>query len=280
MIGTIQAHLPLLQDEIRISTYRRAFARGICASDRVLDVGTGTGLLAYMASMHTRELVQGIERNAELGPVLTALASSQPRISFAMGDTKHFDVTQAFTVLVTETIGQLGLEEGIVASTYDLCLRYPTIRKVIPYRLQIYAVPVRTPLPMRWRRDLRAVSRLFGGARDAMYEALVMEMCTDVHLCSHSPMEVAGPPVQLRSYEIGRDAPEPVRFALDFRGHKFDAVHLYFVATLAPGLRLSNRFDAPTTHWANPLIPKPPGAQSLVGEMGHTRDRPNLHWAC
>lgn len=55
-------HEEMLSDAVRADAYHRGIHRNVRPGDVVLDLGTGTGLLAFMASRGRRR--QGVRRRA------------------------------------------------------------------------------------------------------------------------------------------------------------------------------------------------------------------------
>lgn len=114
-------HLSMLLDTDRIASYRRAIDASVKPGDVVVDIGCGTGVLSFMACEAGAKKVYAIEG----GPVIEAardLAADNgfaDRIEFLSGWSIDLGIAEPADVLITETIGNAGLDEGIVAWTAD-----------------------------------------------------------------------------------------------------------------------------------------------------------------
>ena len=49
--GGLAEHEEMLSDSVRVEAYHRALRRNVAPGDVVLDLGSGTGLLAFLASV-------------------------------------------------------------------------------------------------------------------------------------------------------------------------------------------------------------------------------------
>ena len=56
-------HEEMLSDSVRVDTYHRGIHRNVQPGDVVLDLGTGTGLLAFMASRAGAKKVYAVEHS-------------------------------------------------------------------------------------------------------------------------------------------------------------------------------------------------------------------------
>ena len=114
-------HLSMLQDAHRMDAFRRAIDASVQPGDVVVDLGCGTGVLSFMACEAGAAKVYAIEG----GPVIDAareLAADNgfaDRIEFLEGWSLEVGIPEPADVLISETLGNAGLDEGIVAWTAD-----------------------------------------------------------------------------------------------------------------------------------------------------------------
>lgn len=139
--AVLDYHLSMLLDTARMDSYRRAIAASVQPGDVVVDIGCGTGVLSFMACEAGARRVYAIEG----GPVIEAareLAVDNgfaDRIEFLSGWSIDVGIPEPADVLITETIGNAGLDEGIVAWTCDA--RQRLLRPgavVLPQRLRLW----------------------------------------------------------------------------------------------------------------------------------------------
>jgi protein arginine N-methyltransferase 1 len=134
-------HLSMLLDTARMDSYRRAIEASVRPGDVVVDIGCGTGVLSFMACEAGARRVYAIEG----GPVIDVareLAIDNgfaDRIEFLGGWSIDLGLPEPADVLITETIGNAGLDEGIIAWTSDA--RQRLLRPgaaMLPQRLRLW----------------------------------------------------------------------------------------------------------------------------------------------
>jgi len=134
-------HLSMLLDTARMDSYRRAIEASVRPGDVVLDIGCGTGVLSFMACEAGAGKVYAIEG----GPVIEVaqeLANENgfaDRVEFLRGWSADVDIPERADVLITETIGHAGLDEGIIAWTVDARQRF--LRPgaaIVPQRVRLW----------------------------------------------------------------------------------------------------------------------------------------------
>src|SRR6267378_3204646 len=86
-----------------------------------LDLGCGTGILSFLAcSMGARRVVAIDKRNvADATELMARHLGFADRISVLHRDSGTVSLPEPADLLVTETLGMLGLDEGILGSVID-----------------------------------------------------------------------------------------------------------------------------------------------------------------
>lgn len=138
-------HLSMLLDEARMDSYRRAIAASVKPGDVVVDVGCGTGILSFMACEAGAKKVYAIEG----GPIIETARELaidngfDDRIEFLDGWSTTVDIPELADVLITETIGSAGLDEGMIAWMCDGRERFLRPDAVLmPERLRLWIAAV------------------------------------------------------------------------------------------------------------------------------------------
>jgi protein arginine N-methyltransferase 1 len=163
-------HDLMLGDALRMRAYRAAVHEVVRPGDVVVDVGTGTGVLARWALEAGAARAYGIERDHDLlDRAVAAAAAFGGRFVPVPG--LSFDVTlpERADVLVSEVLGNLVDNEGSTRILADATRRFlrPGAR-LLPRRCERYLVPVDAP------RAHAAVAALAPGGRfDAYYDVIL-----------------------------------------------------------------------------------------------------------
>lgn len=146
------AHISMLNDRARTEAYLRAIPEVVRSGDVVVEIGTGTGVLAMAAARAGARHVYTIEAGA-IGRVAQALFEANglgDRITLVSGRSSHATLPERGDVLLSEIIGSDPLDERVLESTRDAIGRLlaPDAR-FLPQSIRIYAVPVTIPAPLR-----------------------------------------------------------------------------------------------------------------------------------
>ena len=135
----------MLKDETRLKAYRKAIRDQVGAQDNVVDIGTGTGVLAWYAAQSTKGPVYALEyfKTSCDFAELTAKALNLNNLKFVNKSSYNRPIDDRIDCLVTETIGPVGPEENIVELCFEFQKRYPGIKTLIPKTLSIFAEPIK-----------------------------------------------------------------------------------------------------------------------------------------
>lgn len=139
-------HYLMLNDELRMTAYRKAIFETVQPGDRVLDLGTGTGILSQWALEAGAAHVVGIDLS------LPVLAQAEARMKQA-GLADRFQPIHALSydvslsepvdVLISEIIGNMADNENFQPILQDAIQRFLKPQgKLLPQATRSYLVPV------------------------------------------------------------------------------------------------------------------------------------------
>lgn len=248
-------HLGMLHDTARMDAFRRAIHATVQPGDVVVDLGCGTGVLSFMACDAGAEKVYAIEG----GPVidvareLAADNGFDDRVEFLAGWSMEVGLPEPADVLISETIGNAGFNEGIIAWTFDA--RQRLLRPgaaLIPQRLRLWVAPVETfddhALVSDWQAESlpydftaahqRAARTLWFGDLDPDNLLGQGEVAVDVDL------RAAG-------YETVTSAGE---FQVD-RDGTLHGLACWFDSLLSPGVAVHNMPPRGESSWSHGFLP-------------------------
>ena len=141
-------HARMLHDERRTGDYLAAIAAAVRPGDVVLDIGTGSGVLAVAAARAGARHVYAIEASdiAAVAARVFAANQVQDQVTLLPSWSRETELPEPADVLVAEVIGNEPLEEEILETTLDARRRMlrPEAR-LIPHALTLVARPVMVP---------------------------------------------------------------------------------------------------------------------------------------
>lgn len=261
-------HMLMLDDKGRTNGFCHALRTTVLPDDVVVDIGTGTGVLATCAALAGARRVFAVESSgiAEVAERVFEANGVADRVTLLRDRSTRVSLPERASVLVTETIGNDPLDEQMLEIVADAKRRLLTPNaRIIPSAIEIYGIAVDIPRTVLERH-------VFTKRKVDSYKASYgMDFAPlEQHRLSCSE------PIMLDSRDVATwPLAEPVLLAaIDMTG-PFETVvssrvttrisrdsqslgiMLAFRATLAPGVFLStlpDDFD-PTSHWAHALFP-------------------------
>lgn len=261
-------HMLMLDDKGRTNGFCHALRTTVLPDDVVVDIGTGTGVLATCAALAGARRVFAVESSgiAEVAARVFAANGVADRITLLRDRSTRISLPERASVLVTETIGNDPLDEQMLEIVADAKRRLLTPNaRIIPSAIEIYGIAVDIPRTVLERH-------VFTKRKVEGYKAS--------YGIDFAPLEdhrlSCSEPIMLDSRDVATwPLAEPVLLAaIDMTGPFKTVVSsrvttrisrdsqnlgmmLAFRATLAPGVFLStlpDDFD-PTSHWAHALFP-------------------------
>lgn len=250
-------HRQLLADEIRTSAFVGAVRRAVRPLDFVVDLGTGTGLLAVAACRAGAGTVIGIERTGLAARAQALAAANDARVMIVQAGSDDVRLPRQVDVLVSECLGLAGLGGamiGAVKRARDRWLKSGGL--VIPQRVRVYAAPIEDP-------EANALVRWWDGARVAgvRLDVLGADVGHNLYIGSFADRHLLARPVEVCGADLlAGPLEDAVAGTATFTTTRPGAFHgwaLWFEADLAAGLVLRTGPLDPPTVWEQCFAPVP-----------------------
>ena len=152
--NTMRLHTVMLNDRVRTSSLLDGIRDVVRPDDIVVDIGTGTGVLAIAAAHAGARHVYAIESGkiGEVAQNLFKANSLADRITLIKGHSTKINLPERADVLVSELIGEEPFEEKVLEVMMDARNRFlkPTGR-LLPCAIQVFGLPVTIPESVRRR---------------------------------------------------------------------------------------------------------------------------------
>jgi protein arginine N-methyltransferase 1 len=150
----------MLADGRRMDFYHAAIARHVQPGDRVIDLGTGTGILAAFAARRGAAQVYAIDHSKILRRAkLLAAENGIEHVEFIAAHSREFTAPERVDVIVHEQMGDCLFDEAMVANVTDL--RDRLLKPgglILPSRFEFFCEPVKLRderrVPFIWELDV------------------------------------------------------------------------------------------------------------------------------
>ncbi|HEY1101398.1 MAG TPA: 50S ribosomal protein L11 methyltransferase, partial [Myxococcota bacterium] len=132
-------HANMLLDEARVAAFANAIKEAVKPGHVVADIGSGTGLLAILAAKAGARVVYAVERGP-LAEIIEAAAVDNgvgDVVKVLRGDARDLVFPETPDVIVSETIGSFGVDEGMLGLLKTIKQRVPDAT-MIPGSLDVH----------------------------------------------------------------------------------------------------------------------------------------------
>lgn len=245
-------HRILLDDFQRVDHYDRAIRALVRPGDVVLDLGTGSGILALLAARRGAR-VHAIESMpvARLAAELAAANGLADRVTVHHGDAVTLPVAEPVDLVIGEFMGRFLVDDRMMDAV-DAARRWlKPGGRFCPGRIRLRLAPVAdVPVP-----QVDLFRRPILGLDLTPLVAHALQQCTPVDL---PPSALLANPVDWHDWQPGAP-PAPFAGEVGFavpRDARLVGIAGFFDAELAPGITLSTA-PGTTTHWGQVLFHTP-----------------------
>lgn len=144
----IEYQRSILADDVRNRAFERALAAVVRAGETtVVDIGSGTGFLTFLASRLGARAVYAIEHNDQLMDMALTLAGTNAidNVTFVAANSAEVDGLPPAQLVVSETLGNFALEENILEILRDAQRFLAPGGTLMPRAIEQFVAPVTNP---------------------------------------------------------------------------------------------------------------------------------------
>lgn len=141
-------HRQYLADASRLDAFARALTAVVRPGDVVVDIGCGTGILGLLALRAGAARVYAVESGGMIDVARRVAIDNgvADRIRFISGFSAQVDLPEPVDVVVSDLMGRLGFEAGVMPASTDAVRRWlKPGGRVIPERVDTWVAPVDAP---------------------------------------------------------------------------------------------------------------------------------------
>lgn len=280
--GDLELHRRMIGDRPRTEAFARAIEEVVKKSSIVLDIGTGTGILAMIAARAGARRVYAIDQ-AEIIQTAANLAKANglsKKLKAFRGPASDLVLPEKVDLIVSEWLGNMALVEGMLE---DVILARDTNLKpggkMLPSHVELLLAPVDDNVlytregPGFWREPVMGFD--FSALEEVEHrQGRAAQLRLD-------PASLLGPGKSMLALDLARATAEDpwVDGELELeikRDGVLNGFCGWFVAQLSPKVVLDTGPLHPETHWAQSYLPFPPklvrGGRKLTVRYALRRD--------
>jgi protein arginine N-methyltransferase 1 len=241
----------------RLSQYARAIEASVGQGDIVLDLGTGSGLLALLACQAGAGRVYAVESSdaVRLGELIAARSPFASRIEFVQSVSSLLTLRESVDVIVGDIHDTFGLQPGGITAVIDARSRF--LRSggtLIPRAIQLLAAPVEAAL--FYAREIDIWSQCVHGFDLSPIRPFAVG---HVHAGRFNREDLLSDPVPVGAIDLQNTTTLRVGGTAESTARRDGIMHGIcgcFVTTLGDGIQMQNvPGDSGTTNFAQAFFP-------------------------
>ena len=285
LFSLLSMHQVMISDKIRMEKFSRAIFEVVKKGDVVVDVGTGTGILAFLAIKAGAKKVYAIEKTKiiKVAEEIAKVNGWEDKIVFIHADSNEITLPERADVVISETIGHMGLAENFLQNIIharDTFLKPGGM--MIPCEIEIYAAPVECEDAYQvvsfWNQRPYGID-FSSAARSARARAYVYGFTTEDLLANG---------IRLASLNLSTVQATNVSTSVDFSIERNGILHGFcgwFIASLSKAISLNSSPSSKATHWKQVFLPlnvpekvSAGGKVKLEIELSHGKEAQIWKW--
>lgn len=262
--GDLELQRRMVSDRWRTDAFAKAIAEAVRPGDVVLDVGTGTGILAMLAAKAGAKRVYGVDASevAQTAANLVKANGLGETVKILRGPAQELKLDEPVDLIISEWLGHMAFVENMlddVLSARDANLVEGG--RMLPSRVDVRVAPVDDPYlyfrdgPGAWRNPVHGLD---------------LSSLEDLELRQGRATQLRVDPSSLLSESSSISYVDLARVSSEgpygTSGHEFtmkrDGILSgfvgWFIAELSEHVVLDTGPNEPETHWSQTWFPFPP----------------------
>lgn len=254
----------MVSDRPRTDAFAEAIREVVQGGERVLDLGTGTGLLAMLAAKAGAGQVYALDQAEIAAAARETVARNQLDgvVEVVHGNATGFQLAEPVDLLVSEWLGHFAFSENMLDDV--IVCRDENLKPggaMLPSGVELWLAPTESDTlyhddgPGFWRNALHGIDFSHLEERELRQGLASKTMIL--------PEDLMAPGQQIHALDLATATREDpfqsgeVEFEAERDGH-IDGFAGWFVAQLSPSVRLDTGPGAPMTHWMQSYLAFPP----------------------
>ncbi len=254
----------MVLDKHRTNAFAEAIAEVVSSGDRVIDVGTGSGLLAMLAAKSGAAQVIGLDRAAiaQVARRLVAANNLEEQVEVIHENASTFKSDHRVDLIVSEWLGHFAFTEGMLQ--HVIACRDNNLKpggRMLPSAVQLLLAPLDAPDlynkagPGSWNIQVKGID--FSSLEEVeVRQAIGQKIFIDPH-------DVLAPGQPIVSLDLVTAGVQDIWQSgeLTFLAERDGQLHGFagwFAAQLSPSVCLDTGPHKPGTHWAQTYFPLAP----------------------
>lgn len=264
---SLRVHELLLSDSIRTRTYQRAIEANVKEGDIVIDVGTGTGILALFAAKAGAKRVYAIEPTGiiDLAKQIAKKNYLDGQIEFIKAKAEEADIPEQVDCIVSEWLGVFAVQENMLPSVASMRDRFLKPKgKMLPETVNLFLSLVEDRKLYdekigRWEKQVYGLD----------YTDFASCQANDIHISTFAPDNFLSAPIKIINIDMKHTKNSNFKVRKRFKIVRNGICHGlagWFQAVFPDGIVLDTGPDHPLTEWWQSFFPIAEPVQVNMGE--------------